>query len=99
MMNDTVTMQNEVAVIQLGATWRGFRAGTLLAPGELPRITAPTLWLWGTRDPFGSVEIGRAWAGVKPSSAFEVLEEAGHLPWLDGPEWHAARIAAFLGEE
>lgn len=96
MMNDTSTMRNEVALIQSVATWRGFRPGRLVPAEVLGRVAAPTLWLWGGADPFGSVELGRTWAGRMPSATIDVLEGSGHLPWLDDPSWHARRIGDFL---
>ena len=99
MMNDTDTMRHEVDLIQHVATWRGFRHGLLFDPAGLARIAAPTLWLWGNRDPFSRVEQGRRWAASMSAGTFESFADAGHLPWLDHPAVHAARIAAFLGGE
>lgn len=96
MMNDTPTMRNEVSLIQSAATWRGFRRGRLVPADVLGRIKAPTLWLWGDADPFGAVELGRAWAGRTPGARFEALGESGHLPWLDDPSRHARLIGNFL---
>lgn len=95
MMNDTQTMRNEVRLIQKGATVRGFRRGMGLDPERLPRITAPTLWLTGDRDPFGSPDLVRDWAGRMPASTVTVLDGSGHLPWLDDPARHARMIASF----
>lgn len=75
------------------------RHGLLFDPAALARIAAPTLWLWGESDPFGRVEQGRRWAASMPAGTFESFADAGHLPWLDQPAIHAARIAAFLGAE
>jgi len=99
MMNDTPTMRNEVSVIQSAATWRGFRAGRLVPVDVLGRIDAPTLWLWGDADPFGTVELGRAWAERMPAARFEALRGSGHLPWLDDPARHARLIGDFLADE
>lgn len=96
MMNDTATMANEVALVQRVANWRGFRREWLFPVGGLASVRAPTLWLWGAHEPFGSVELGRSWAEQMPDARLEVIEGAGHLPWLDDPVWHAERIAAFL---
>jgi 2-hydroxy-6-oxonona-2,4-dienedioate hydrolase len=96
MMNDTATMANDVALVQRVANWRGFRTEWLFPVGGLASVSASTLWLWGGNDPFGTVELGRSWAERMPEANFEAIEGAGHLPWLDDPAWHAARIAAFL---
>lgn len=92
MMNDTATMHHDVRLIQKGATWRGFRPGLALDPAELARIAAPTLWITGDRDPFGSPDLVRDWAGRMPVADVHVMPDSGHLPWLDDPEQHAALL-------
>jgi pimeloyl-ACP methyl ester carboxylesterase len=95
MMNDTSTMRNEVRLIQKGATWRGFRPGVFLDPAELAHVGAPTLWITGANDPFGSPDLVRGWAGHMPRADVRVMADSGHLPWLDDPEQHAEMIGAF----
>jgi pimeloyl-ACP methyl ester carboxylesterase len=51
---------------------------------ELRRVSQPTLFLWGAKDPFGSVEVGRKACAIMPDASLEVVGE-GHLPWLDDP--------------
>jgi pimeloyl-ACP methyl ester carboxylesterase len=98
MMNDTDTMRNEVAMIQLAATWRRFRPGSLVPTTVLPEIQAPALWLVGDNDPFASVSVMRGWSESMANSRLEVRAGSGHLPWLDEPAWHAEQITAFLHE-
>ncbi len=97
MMNDTNTMRNEVALIQRGTTWRGFKSG-LLPPETLGRIDKPTLWLAGDSDTFASVDMVRGWADRLPSVELEILEGSGHLPWIDDSPYHARRISEFLAD-
>lgn len=94
--NDTDTLTNETAQLQAILGWRGFRRGGLFDPADFRRIDRPTLWLWGTEDPYAPVAEGRAWAGAMPDATFELLERAGHMPWLDDPAGHARRIERFL---
>lgn len=89
MMNDTATMRNEVRLIQKGASWRGFRPGVAFDPAALSRITVPTLWIVGDRDPFGSVSLVEGWARAMPEADLTVMPDSGHLPWLDDPKKHA----------
>jgi pimeloyl-ACP methyl ester carboxylesterase len=96
MMNDTATMKHEVALIQRAASVRGFRRGTLVPTETLTAVAARTLWLWGSADPFGRAEQGRAWAAAMPDARFELLADSGHLPWLDDPDLHARLIGEFL---
>ncbi|MCB0915242.1 MAG: alpha/beta hydrolase [Actinobacteria bacterium] len=95
MMNDTATMRNEVRLIQKGASWRGFRPGVGFDSAALGGITAPTLWIVGDRDPFGSVALVESWAHEMPAAALTVMPDSGHLPWLDDPEEHARLIEDF----
>jgi pimeloyl-ACP methyl ester carboxylesterase len=61
---------------------RGPRPEHTLSAEQLKRVQQPTMFLWGTNDPFGSSEIGRHIAQILPSSEFHAIQGAGHLPWL-----------------
>jgi pimeloyl-ACP methyl ester carboxylesterase len=63
---------------------------------ELPKLVAPTLFLWGEQDPFGSPDLGREMAAMMPNARVVPVSDAGHLPWLDQPEFCAERITEFL---
>jgi len=65
---------------------------------ELGQLTAPTLLLWGDRDPLGTPDAGRALADSMPNARLQVVEDAGHLPWLDQPVYCGQVAAAFLAE-
>lgn len=94
--NDSATLRNETLQLQRILGWSGFRRGGLFDPADFGRVTRPTLWLWGTRDPYATVEMGRRWAASMPDATFEALDEQGHMPWLDDPAAHALRIERFL---
>lgn len=64
----------------------------------LPRVTAPTLLLWGEHDPFTPVEDGRLIARLLPHASLVVLERASHNPMADRPERFNAEVLRFLGE-
>jgi pimeloyl-ACP methyl ester carboxylesterase len=68
-----------------GLTIRGFRPRYVLKD-ELPRLRVPTSVLWGERDPFGTIEEGRAAAQLVPGGRFHVIPDAGHLVSTDQPE-------------
>ena len=70
--------------------------GTHAMVPELGRLTAPTLFVWGDKDPLGTPDIGRMLAGKMPDARLEVVDDAGHLPWLDHPKACADAIATFL---
>ncbi|KAF1051810.1 MAG: Lipase 1 [Stenotrophomonas maltophilia] len=63
---------------------------------ELPRITAPTLLLWGDQDQIldrSSIEV------MKPllrQPSVVVMEDCGHVPMIERPEETARHYLAFL---
>jgi pimeloyl-ACP methyl ester carboxylesterase len=63
---------------------------------ELRKVTAPTLFLWGDKDPFGSPDAGRMLAQEMPNARLDVVANASHLVWLDQPDACAEAVAAFL---
>lgn len=62
---------------------RGPRPEITLSAEQLKRVQQPTMFLWGTNDPFGSIEIGRHISSILPASEFHAIQGGGHLPWLD----------------
>jgi pimeloyl-ACP methyl ester carboxylesterase len=57
-----------------------------LAGKDLVKIECPTLVLWGDRDPYLPPKFAHAYAGALPNSTLELIESAGHWPWIDNPE-------------
>jgi pimeloyl-ACP methyl ester carboxylesterase len=67
---------------------------------ELEKLIAPTLFLWGDKDPFGTPDDGRRLVERMPRARLEVVRDASHLAWLDQPEACADAVAEFLvGDE
>ena len=66
-----------------------------LAP-ELPRLDLPTLFLWGDKDPLGEPAVGESLAALMANARFEMVADAGHLPWLDQPKVCADALLEFL---
>ena len=62
----------------------GFRRSALVRAEELRRVRAPTLLIWGDRDPVGTVEAARVTAELIPQAQLEVLP-GGHVPYLWEP--------------
>ncbi len=96
LMNDTATMRNDVAGIQMLSTWRGFRSELIYGAEFLRRLPQPTLFLWGEADSFGGVEVGQRAAAAMPDATFKSFAASGHLPWLDDPEAHVSLVRDFL---
>ncbi|MCC0179519.1 alpha/beta fold hydrolase [Waterburya agarophytonicola K14] len=52
----------------------------------LPRLTCPTILLWGTEDPWEPVEMGKELAQIPTVDEFIPLEGLGHCPQDEAPE-------------
>jgi len=73
----------------------GLRRSALVRAEELRRVRAPTLLIWGDRDPVATVEVARATAELIPQAQLEVLP-AGHVPYLGNPERTAELLSTFV---
>ena len=89
-MNEARAIVSPAALI----TPSGFRRRTRVRPDELGRITAPTLVVWGNREPLGSVDVAQHIARLIPNATLEVVP-AGHAPWLGQPDLTAKLINEF----
>ena len=77
--------------------YRASPADVLAAAGRgLESIRCPALILWATRDPYLGAGLGRQYAEALGGEVeLEMVENAGHWPWLDRPEL-IERAARFL---
>lgn len=64
--------------------------------GLLPALQVPSLWLAGRRDRLVDPRAMRAAAALAPAAQFEVVEHAGHAPFLTHADEVAAHLLAFL---
>lgn len=60
------------------------RAESIMSDEELHRVLAPTMFCWGTADPFLSPDQARASVAKIPSSLLHEVP-GGHGPWLEDP--------------
>jgi pimeloyl-ACP methyl ester carboxylesterase len=66
------------------------------AGGRLGEIRAPALVVWGGGDPYLSSDFAHRYAGaLGGETTVEVLDDAGHWPWLDESSL-VERVAQFL---
>jgi pimeloyl-ACP methyl ester carboxylesterase len=72
------------AIVGLG----GPRKEVELDADLLREVPQPNLLVWGANDPFGPVDVGRHATELLPDAAFEVIDGAGHAPWIN----HAAQV-------
>ncbi len=63
---------------------------------QLMTVKQPVMFLWGSHDPFGTVETGRQIADFIPASEFHEIQNGGHLPWLDEPAECGRLISRFF---
>jgi pimeloyl-ACP methyl ester carboxylesterase len=56
------------------------------AGARLAQIGAPAMVLWGARDPYIPARFARAYADALGGAELEMLDDAGHWPWLDRPD-------------
>jgi len=63
---------------------------------ELQGCRAPTLVVCGAEDTVTPPETNRRMAAAVPGARFELIEGAGHLPYVEMPERFNALVGAFL---
>lgn len=59
---------------------------------QLRQTRAPGLVLWGDRDPFFGVDVGRRTAAAMPNASFRTLAGTGHFGPHESPQQYAAAI-------
>lgn len=65
---------------------------------EIVTIDRPTQFLWGAEDWFWPPAVGRPVVERMADAALVVLEEHGHMPWLEPSEDVGPRLRSFLHE-
>jgi pimeloyl-ACP methyl ester carboxylesterase len=93
---ETASMRHEREMVRAIVRGNSYRAGVTFADAEVAAIERPTLHVYGTSDPVGSVEIWKRVANVLPRGELHVVDGAGHMPWFDDPLVLAAEVGAFL---
>ncbi|MCX4097253.1 alpha/beta fold hydrolase [Nocardia sp. alder85J] len=77
------------------ALWRSFGDPGYDLTGRADRITAPTLVVWGRRDPVAPLFIGRATSRCIPGARLEVLD-TGHMPFSSAPDEFLDLVTPFV---
>lgn len=73
-----------VSMLQRMFRLRGTNPEAALTPDDFSEIHLPVSLIWGSEDPFGSVEQGRAGAQQLPEKEFHEVG-VGTFPWFDDP--------------
>ena len=94
--NDTAAMRHERDMVRGIVRGSGWRPGFMFDEGQLARIEKPTLLVYGTADPTGSVEIWRRVTDNLPDGELQVMPGAGHHPWFEDAQGVAERVQGFL---
>ncbi|MFZ0391943.1 MAG: alpha/beta hydrolase [Calditrichia bacterium] len=78
---------------------RGARPQVAFNKDDLEQIRQPVQFIWGEKDPFGSVEIGKRSSAIIPDSEFHLIPGTGHAPWINHTEAVAKLTLSFLQEK
>ncbi|MFI6463343.1 alpha/beta fold hydrolase [Streptomyces sp. NPDC050528] len=74
------------------------RERNLLRPDRMARIKAPTLVVWGNKNPLGDVPEAEAIAAAIPGARLEIFTECGHWPQHEKATLYNPLSLAFLAE-
>ena len=96
MTRETDWRRHERDMVRCVIGRQGFLPGVVLQDAEVAGIAQPTLMVYGTADPGGSVDIWRRFTDRLPQGELEVVDGAGHLVWYSDPGRVGARVAQFL---
>ncbi len=68
--------------------------------GQLAKVASPTLVCVGQLDPVTPVSAAREIVDALPAGVgrLELIDQAGHFPWLDTPDDYWQRLTSFLTE-
>jgi pimeloyl-ACP methyl ester carboxylesterase len=93
---DTDSMRHERDMVRTLVRRTGWRPGLTLTDAELGAVRSPLLWVYGTADAVGSVELWNQAVGRFPHAELRLIESGGHMPWLDDSGSVGSSIAGFL---
>jgi len=63
----------------------------------LPRLKAPTLLIWGSKDPIMEEPVRKTLRDALPGAQVKIFEGLGHNPFWEDPQAVARTINTFLG--
>lgn len=72
------------------------RERNLLRPERMAAIKAPTLVVWGNKNPFGAVPEAEAIAAAIPGARLEIFNDCGHWPQHEKADLYNPMSLAFL---
>lgn len=93
---NTDAMRSERDMVRSLVSGKGWRPGLTFEDRELAAIEQPTLMVYGTADPVGTVDIWKRVAGLPAKADLNLVEGAGHMPWFDEPSQVGEQVRGFL---
>jgi pimeloyl-ACP methyl ester carboxylesterase len=91
------TTRTEAGRRAVSELWRSFASPEHDLREGAPSIAAPTLVVWGRRDPVISLRTGRRIAAAIPHAQLVVLD-SGHVPYTSDPQGVASALVPFAEE-
>ncbi|MGO8907532.1 MAG: alpha/beta fold hydrolase [Solirubrobacteraceae bacterium] len=88
------TTRRDPGLRAVSELWRSFASPEHDLRRDASSITAPTLLIWGRRDPVIPLRVGRRLATTIPGAELVVLD-TGHVPHTTEPEQFAAHLVSF----
>ncbi len=95
-VNNTASMRHERAMIKALLDGGAFRSGVTFGEAELKEVDRPTLMIFGTADPTGTVDVWKRFVGQLPRGELRSLDGKGHMPWWDDPSAVGDEVNPFL---
>jgi pimeloyl-ACP methyl ester carboxylesterase len=77
-------------------TWRPYLFNPRL-PHFLPRVTNPTLVVWGREDRVIPPICGEQYVRLLPNASLRIIERCGHSPAIERPDEFVRLVREFLG--
>jgi pimeloyl-ACP methyl ester carboxylesterase len=84
-VRDTPSMLHERTMIRTLVGGGRWKPGLTFDDAELSTIEPPVSWVVGSADPIGSIDLWRQVATRMRRAQVTIVDNAGHLPWLDDP--------------
>jgi pimeloyl-ACP methyl ester carboxylesterase len=84
-VRDTRSMHHERAMIRTLVGGHRWKPGLTIDDRELGAIEPQVAWVVGSADPIGSIDLWKRVATRMRRAEVTIIDNAGHLPWLDDP--------------
>jgi len=85
--------KNKLRLVKLARALRQYNMHEIL-----PRISCPTLLIWGRQDTITPVKAGEMFAQRMPDARIHILDRCGHAPNIEQPEAFNLLAEQFLKE-